>query len=111
MNPIQARTQANVAHRAKNLFNAGYTVEAWGEGTDLYVMTSPEGRSYVVDADKQTCQCPYFRNSNEDLQEGDEPILCKHVLGIAKLLLDSEAAACEMDTETYLRWKAYEESK
>ena len=85
MNFNEARENANVATRAKSLFADGYTVEAWGEGTDLYEVTSPAKKTYIVDTDKQTCSCPYFKK-NDGKKE------CKHLQGITKLLSDTEAA-------------------
>ena len=101
MNFNQTRELANVKARSLTLFANGYKAKDYTiEGCDpLLLVTSPAVNCYIVDVIPQTCTCPYFEK---------QKTTCKHILGYAKLMLDTEAArlkadadACEMNADTY----------
>jgi hypothetical protein len=107
--------QANVARRAETLYEDGYTLivnDAPAAGP-TYLITSPEGHTYEFDTLTKRCNCPYFVKRNAEILAVDpfaEKIPCKHGLGAEELKTKCEAAACEMDVESYLRWKESEEA-
>lgn len=78
-NPVEAAYQARVMDRAACLWADGYTCKSardmfpdlhlW----DLFLVTSPTGKHYVVDGTFGTCDCRHFEVNG----------YCKHYLAIA----------------------------
>jgi hypothetical protein len=101
-NPFEARTQANIANRAENLFAEGY--HAYHCGNGVYGVYGPAGQAYTVNPVANECDCPAHAEHND----------CKHRIGLALQLereLQAEADACEMDAETYRLWKEDNETR
>ena len=76
-----SRTLANITRRAKSLIADGYQVRDF-EGTDFYVVESPEGKKYGVWHGLQTgfeCSCPCFAEWNT----------CKHLEAIDLMKKDA----------------------
>ena len=97
MNFNQTRTAANVKARSLTLFADGYNAEkiALSDRDAIVIIHSPNiANTYVIDVPAYSCTCPYFEQKQT---------ACKHLLGYAKLLLEQDANACEMDVESYLR--------
>src|SRR5579862_788239 len=65
----EARTLANIASRAKTLFDDGYTYEQFRDFPNKYHVESPKGALYTVDVKAQTCTCLCH----------DERDTCKHL--------------------------------
>lgn len=78
------RTLANIARRAQQLWENGYTAELFTTG--FYFVTSPEGKTYSVICDDimgYECTCPAFTTYGE----------CKHHLAVSRLVQDEQQAA------------------
>ena len=79
----EARTVANIAARARNLFATGYTFKALNASAGLYVVAAPastrrtDGNGhpmppYIVDTNERTCSCQGHRDFG----------LCSHRLAV-----------------------------
>ncbi len=79
----EARLMANVNDRAQRLFEDGYRAR-WS-GTGRLKISSGKGAVYLVDTERNTCDCPFYR-----AHQGRHP--CKHSLGWRHLL--SKQRAC-----------------
>ena len=80
---LYARTLANIARRAENLWADGYTWKKFA--TDFYHVFSPAGAHYIVLLNEDTmpgCDCPAFKKYGE----------CKHHLAIEWLVRDEMQA-------------------
>jgi hypothetical protein len=109
----QAAYIARIQFRADVLFtDAGYTLHALGDHRYSVVKPGCEAEypfgDYGYDVDNapgsEDCNCAGF------IKDSD----CKHRIACAlyeEALLKAEADACEMDVESYLRWKEYEQNR
>ena len=115
MNTTLLIEQANVNTRSFTLFASGYRAMENMIFSALprpIIVVNPDGEEYTVDPLMRTCTCAYFVKRNADRKPFDTPEFpCKHFLGANQLLDETEAESCEMDVETYRKWKADNEAK
>lgn len=84
-----ARTLANIADRAKTLFQSGYTFEQNTNYPESYIVESPEGRLHFVNLHRGTCTCESFEHYDT----------CKHLLAVREEVKKEDAM-----------WAAFEEN-
>ena len=89
MNINLARTLANIASRAKTLFDDGYTMQEDETFDGFFTVTKPDGKQYTVihDGFKKSCTCGAF----------DEYGTCKHFLAVADEVERRRAMCAEHD--------------
>ena len=99
----EARTLANIAARARNLFATGYTFKALNASAGLYVVSAPANACrtdgtghpmppYILDTTAQTCSCKAFGRFET----------CKHLLAME----EEEARVAWAEAE----WEAEQEA-
>jgi len=64
--------------RAEELFVTGYEVNP-GNGLGMFLVATPTGQTYTVDALNETCTCPF--------QKSEVPLPCKHLQGLENLVV------------------------
>lgn len=88
---IEARTLANISHRAVPLFENGY--KARSMAPELFLVTSPQGDLYSVRVSDDAapfgpaCSCPCFASHQT----------CKHLEAVIAAI--EEGAACDALTD------------
>lgn len=87
MNINLARTQANIADRAKTLFQSGYTFEENRNYPGSYMVETPAGGLHFVNLNRGTCTCESFGNYDT----------CKHLLAVREEVRKEAAQIAEFE--------------